>query len=44
MTLTDDLGLILQRAKDAHVEKIIITGTNLEESQEAINYIKSSGQ
>ncbi|KAI8879492.1 Mg-dependent DNase [Backusella circina FSU 941] len=40
----DDLSLILQRAKDAHVEKIIITGTNLEESQEAIDYIKSSEQ
>jgi TatD DNase family protein len=35
--------LILQRARDAGVEKIFITGTNLEDSKEAIETIESNG-
>jgi Tat protein secretion system quality control protein TatD with DNase activity len=38
----DDLALILQRARDAGVQKIYITGTNLEDSKEAIEAIESN--
>ncbi|KAI8360844.1 hypothetical protein EDC96DRAFT_512749 [Choanephora cucurbitarum] len=36
----DDLHLVLQRARDAGVQKIFITGTNLEESKEALELIE----
>ncbi|KAI7894914.1 uncharacterized protein EV154DRAFT_497386 [Mucor mucedo] len=38
----DDLPLVLKRARDAGVEKIFITGTNLEDSREAIEAIESN--
>ncbi|KAG0748801.1 hypothetical protein G6F57_004855 [Rhizopus arrhizus] len=38
----DDLSLILQRAKKAGVQKLFITGTNLSEAKEAIEYIDSN--
>lgn len=38
----DDLPLVLKRARDAGVEKIFITGTNLEDSEEAIEAIESN--
>ncbi|KAI8087195.1 hypothetical protein BDF21DRAFT_437361 [Thamnidium elegans] len=38
----DDLTLVLKRARDAGVEKIFITGTNLEDSKEAIEAIESN--
>ncbi|KAL1935722.1 hypothetical protein VTP01DRAFT_4862 [Rhizomucor pusillus] len=36
----DDLHLVLERAKNAGVKRIIVTGTNLAESKEAIDIIK----
>ena len=38
----DDLALVLQRARDGGVQKIFITGTNLEDSKEAIEAIESN--
>ncbi|GAA5800435.1 hypothetical protein HPULCUR_005865 [Helicostylum pulchrum] len=38
----DDLPLVLKRARNAGVEKIFITGTNLEDSKEAIEAIESN--
>lgn len=38
----DDLPLILQRARAAGVQKIYITGTNLEDSKESIEAIESN--
>ncbi|KAI7908137.1 uncharacterized protein BX663DRAFT_528655 [Cokeromyces recurvatus] len=38
----DDLPLVLQRARNAGVQKIFVTGTNLEESKEAIEAIESN--
>ncbi|KAL7333956.1 hypothetical protein PS15p_202792 [Mucor circinelloides] len=40
----DDLALVLKRAREGGVEKIIITGTNLEESKEAIEAIQTNDQ
>lgn len=42
MSKIDDLALVLQRARDAGVQKIYITGTNLEDSKEAIEAIESN--
>ncbi|SAM04075.1 hypothetical protein [Absidia glauca] len=39
----DDFELVLERAKKAGVEKLIITGTNLADSKEAIEMTKQSG-
>ncbi|KAI7859190.1 hypothetical protein BDC45DRAFT_543567 [Circinella umbellata] len=36
----DDWHLVLKRARDAGVQKLILTGTNLADSQEAIDEIK----
>ncbi|GAN01085.1 deoxyribonuclease TATDN1-like protein [Mucor ambiguus] len=40
----DDFALVLKRAREGGVEKIIITGTNLEESKEAIETIQSTNE
>ncbi|KAI9321623.1 hypothetical protein BX666DRAFT_2017491 [Dichotomocladium elegans] len=40
----DDWKLVLDRARKAGVEKLIITGGNLEESQEAVNLIKEHNE
>ncbi|KAF7728699.1 TatD DNase [Apophysomyces ossiformis] len=40
----DDLQLVIQRAKNAGVQKLIITGTNLEESREAAAETQKDGQ
>lgn len=41
---TDDFALVLKRAREGGVEKIIITGTNLEESKEAIETIQNNDE
>jgi Tat protein secretion system quality control protein TatD with DNase activity len=41
--LLDDFELVLERAKKAGVEKLMITGTNLADSKEAIEMTKQSG-
>lgn len=41
---TDDWHLVLERARKAGVEKLIITGTNLEEAKEAIDVIKQHNE
>lgn len=41
---TDDWHLVLDRARKAGVEKLIITGTNLEEANEAIDVIKQHNE
>ncbi|KAI8148403.1 hypothetical protein BJV82DRAFT_265139 [Fennellomyces sp. T-0311] len=40
----DDWHLVLKRARDAGVEKLIMTGTNLADSQEAIDEIKKHNE
>ncbi|KAI9018579.1 hypothetical protein CLU79DRAFT_720771 [Phycomyces nitens] len=40
----DDFALILQRARDAGVRKLIITGTNLAESEEAVEETSKADQ
>lgn len=40
----DDWHLVLDRARKAGVEKLIITGTNLEEAIEAIDVIKQHNE
>ncbi|KAF1797470.1 hypothetical protein FB192DRAFT_1175250 [Mucor lusitanicus] len=40
----DDFALVLKRAREGGVEKIIITGTNLEESKEAIETIQNNDE
>jgi TatD DNase family protein len=39
-----DLEAIVQRAKDAGVERILITGTSLSESRGALNLAKRFGE
>ncbi|KAL0079936.1 hypothetical protein F4703DRAFT_1871708 [Phycomyces blakesleeanus] len=41
---SDDFKLILQRARDAGVQKLIITGTNLAESEEAVEETNKESQ
>lgn len=41
--LIDDFELVLERAKKAGVERLIITGTNLADSKEAIEMTKQPG-
>ncbi|KAG0169775.1 TatD DNase [Apophysomyces sp. BC1034] len=40
----DDFDLVLQRAKNAGVQKLIITGTNLQESREAMDMTRFADQ
>jgi len=37
-----DLEIVLQRAKENHVEKIMVTGTSLEDSESSINLAKTN--
>lgn len=39
ISFLDDFHLVIERAKKANVKKMIITGTNLSESKEAVELI-----